>query len=85
MYQTENVPHDAIVTPISNIKASHLVHFLSMAIFALIGPMTHMRKANSDPRIPIIELNSGMAIDTATAMKVMRVRWIMTPNRLKIV
>ena len=85
MYQTENVPHDAIVTPTSNIKASHLVHFLSMAIFALIGPMTHMRKANSDPRIPIIELNSGIAIDTATAMKVMRVRWIMTPNRLNIV
>ena len=58
---------------------------MSMAIFALIGPMTHMRKAKSDPRIPIIELNSGMAIDTATAMKVMRVRWMMMPNRLNVV
>lgn len=85
MYQTENVPHDAIATPVTNNKASHLVHFLSIAIFALMGPITHMRKAKSEPRMPIIELNSGMAIETATAMIVIRIRWMKTPNRLNVV
>jgi hypothetical protein len=74
LYQSENVPEDAIAMPISNIDASHFVHFLSMAIFAQIGPMTHMRKEKQLPRIPIIELNSGTAIETATAMNVMRIR-----------
>ena len=60
--------------PVNNIKASHLVHFFSMATLALIGPMTDMRKAKSEPKVPIIELNSGMAIETTTAMTVMRVR-----------
>lgn len=83
--QSEIVPQDAIATPISNIKASHLLHFFSMAIFAQRGPMTHMRKEKTLPRIPSIELNSGTAMETATAMKVMRIRWIIEPNRLKVV
>lgn len=71
--------------PTTKIKASCLVHFLSMAIFALTGPITHMRKAKSEPRIPIMELNSGMAIETATAMTVMRVRRMKLPNFLNVV
>jgi hypothetical protein len=74
VYQTQNVPDEAIAMPSSRIDASHLVHLFSRAIFALMGPITHMRKAKSEPKMPIIELNSGMAIETATAIKVMRVR-----------
>ena len=84
-YQSENVPQDAIVTPMNNIEASDFVYFLSMAIFAQIGPMTHKRKEKTLPRIPIIELNSGNAIETATVMKAIRIRWIIEPNRLKVV
>lgn len=85
MYQTENVPQDAIATPISKIEPSNKLHFLSMAIFALIGPMTQMRKEKREPRIPIIELNSGMAIETATVSRAIKLRWTITPNRLKVV
>lgn len=85
MYMSENVPEDAIAMPISNIKPSHFVHFFSMAIFAQIGPMTVIRNEKTLPRNPIIELNSGMAQETATAMKVMRIRWIIEPKRLKLV
>ena len=85
VYQTENVPQDAIATPISKIEPSNLLHFLSMAILALIGPMTQMRKEKREPRIPIIELNSGMAIETATANMAIRIRWMTAPNRLKVV
>jgi hypothetical protein len=85
VYQTENVPHDAIATPISNIEPSNLLHFFSMAIFALIGPMTQMRKEKREPRMPIIELNSGMAIETATVSRAIRIRWMTAPNRLKVV
>ena len=85
VYQTENVPQDAIAMPISKIEPSTLLHFLSMAIFAPMGPMTQMRKEKREPRMPIIELNSGMAIETATASRAIRVRWMMTPNRLKVV
>jgi len=74
VYQTENVPQDAIAMPISKIEPSNLLHFLSMAIFALMGPMTQMRKEKREPRRPIIELNSGMAIETATVSTAIRVR-----------
>ena len=85
MYQTEIVPHDAIATPTTKIKTSHLVHSLSMEIFAQIGPMTHMRKAKREPRIPTIELNSGTAIEIATAIKVRRTRSMNTANLLNVV
>lgn len=71
--------------PIANIKTSHLVQFLSIAILAEMGPMTHIRKEKTLPRIPIMELNSGMAMETATARRVMRIRWIIEPKRLKLV
>ena len=85
MYQTENVPQEAIAMPIRRIDPSSLLHFFSMAIFALTGPMTQIRKEKREPKMPIIELNSGMAIEIATAMTAMRVRWITTPNLLKVV
>lgn len=85
VYKTENVPQDAIATPIDKIKMSHLVYLFSTTIFALIGPMTHKRKEKREPRIPTIELNSGRAIETATARTVMSIRWIIEPTRLKVV
>ena len=85
MYQTENVPHDAIAMPINRIEPSHLLHFPSMAIFALMGPMTQMRNEKREPRMPIIELNSGMAIETAMAITATRTRWMKAPNLFKLV
>ena len=85
MYQTEKVPQDAIATPIDSINASNFVHLPSIAIFALMGPMTHRANAKVEPRMPIIELNSGKAIETATAKKVVSIRWMAEPNLLKVV
>lgn len=74
MYQTENVPHDAIAMPITKIEPSNFEHFLSMAIFALMGPMTQMRKEKREPKMPIIALNSGIAIETETVNRAMSIR-----------
>jgi hypothetical protein len=64
------------------IVTSITVAFLSKEIFAAIGPMTHSVKTEKDPRIAMIEPNSGTSIDTVTARKRKLIRSQTTNTRL---
>ena len=56
----------AITTPETRSKPSIRVHLRVKAIFAETGPMTHKVKAEKEPKKAIIELKSGIRIDTKT-------------------
>lgn len=68
------VPHSAITVEEIRIAMSIPVAFLSRVIFAAIGPTTHTEKTEKDPRIAIIESNSGTSIDTVTARRTKPIR-----------
>lgn len=64
----ENVPHTAIKVETPNRIASYHRHRPVIAIFAEIGPMTQMTKAEKEPRNAIRELNCGIRIETRIDM-----------------
>jgi hypothetical protein len=78
------IPHSAMIVEEIRIVTSMAVAFLSKEIFAAIGPMTHNVKTEKDPRIAIIEPNSGTSIDTVTARKRKLIRSQATNTRLSV-
>jgi len=72
----------AITTPIKTIDPSTKLHRPTSIMFARTGPTTASMKAEKEPKKAIIELNSGIMMDTATESKVMHMRWRMASARL---
>lgn len=68
------VPHTAIAMPVAMIAPSKMLHCPNIATFAMTGPTIESMKAEKEPRKAIMELNSGMAIETATARLVRAIR-----------
>jgi hypothetical protein len=64
------VPHPAMAIAITRIIPSNTPQRLSRVTFAMIGPMMQSKKAEKDPRNAIIELNSGIEIETKTESNV---------------
>lgn len=60
----ENVPQTAIKEDTPSRTASYHLHCPVIAIFAEIGPITQMTKAEKEPRNAIRELNCGTRIET---------------------
>lgn len=78
------VPH--VVLAMANIisPTSFAPYRRVNAILAATGPMTHSTNAEKDPTKAIIELNSGMKMDTATARHAKTVRSTKMRKGLKI-
>lgn len=76
------VPHIAITDASASKNPSHSPHFRSRATFADIGPITARMKAENEPRIAIIELNSGTRIETVIARQTSITRSKMSKMRL---
>src|ERR1700722_7172812 len=66
------VPHIAMTLAVIKRKISSNPYRCVSAIFAEMGPMTQMTKAEKDPRKAIEELNSGTSIDIPTDRSVNR-------------
>jgi hypothetical protein len=79
------VPHAAIGTAMTKNAISSMVRPSSIS-FAESGPMIQRAKVVNAPRMAIIELKSGMNIDTVTAMNTKDERSMMNsirfPNRV---
>ena len=63
--------------------ASTQLHFLLSAIFAETGPITQSIKAENEPTNAIIELKSGMKMETATERHAKTERSITTSRSVK--
>lgn len=76
----QNVPHTAIEVETPSKVASYHRHRPVIAIFAEIGPMTQMTKAEKEPKNAIRELNCGTRIETRIDMTGTRIRSRATRN-----
>lgn len=68
-----------MIMAINKIAASIFPQEPLIATFALMGPITQSKKAEKEPKKPIIALNSGIRIDTPTAVMVSSVRSMVIP------
>lgn len=78
----ENVPHTAIKVQMPSRATSYQGHRPVITIFADIGPMTQMTKAEKEPRKAIRELNCGIRIETRIDMAGTMIRSSATKKRV---
>lgn len=78
------VPHAAITTPVAMIIPSKGVQTPSITTLATTGPTMDNMNAEKDPRMAIMELNSGIKMDTTTTAPVRRMRCAMPMNLLQL-
>lgn len=69
------VPQIAMTTPANMTNPSKGLHLRSIITLAATGPTMASINAEKEPRNAIIELNSGMEMDTKTDKHVMPIRW----------
>ena len=58
------VPQIAMIVPTTIINVSKRLHFPSILTLAITGPTMDIIKAENEPTKAIIELNSGIMIET---------------------